>query len=453
MNFSIGQKLVKQKEFGKALNVFSYLEKTTDDQGVLFYLGIIYFELNDYDKSILYYEKFLEKQPDSVNALYNLATVKQSIGEIQTAKNIYLQLMKLDIKNIRPYYGIFILDPNSLTSKHFNNISEIKKNTKLNLYDLGIANFILSKKEKKNKNYKNEIEYLKIFHSSIFNSNYSYNKSALFYYNKVINKFYDKIEIKTNDEKSNDDKELSPIFIVGLPRSGSTLIESILKSSEEKLKSFGECNVVNKSILEQIGPKIYTKDFDINKFQFQIDKKNLKDSILKRYHEFNFDINNKQIFIDKSLENIFNIEIILNIFPKAKFIHTYRNPVDSILSIYQSMLPELSWVHTLEDILEYIDLYYKILSYLKNKYPEAIMDLNLEKFSEFSEKFTKEIYKFCNLNWNDDSLKFYKRDDLFSKTLSFMQIRNKISKYDDKKYNSYVFLLQKFKNKYKWLKV
>lgn len=117
------------------------------------------------------------------------------------------------------------------------------------------------------------------------------------------------------------------------------------------------------------------------------------------------------------------------------------------------MLPELSWVHTLEDILDYIDLYYKILSYLKNKYPEAIMDLNLEKFSEFSEKFTKEIYKFCNLNWNDDSLKFYKRDDLFSKTLSFMQIRNKISKYDDKKYNSYVFLLQKFKNKYKWLKV
>ena len=89
MNFSIGQKLVKQKEFGKALNVFSYLEKTTEDQGVLFYLGLIYFELNDYDKSIFYYEKFLEKQPDSINALYNLATVKQSIGEIQTAKNIY----------------------------------------------------------------------------------------------------------------------------------------------------------------------------------------------------------------------------------------------------------------------------------------------------------------------------------------------------------------------------
>ena len=56
MNFSIGQKLVKQKEFGKALNVFSYLEKTTEDQGVLFYLGLIYFELNDYDKSIFYYE-------------------------------------------------------------------------------------------------------------------------------------------------------------------------------------------------------------------------------------------------------------------------------------------------------------------------------------------------------------------------------------------------------------
>ena len=179
-----------------------------------------------------------------------------------------------------------------------------------------------------------------------------------------------------------------------------------------------------------------------------IDKKKFQDALFERYDNFN-----NKIYLDKSLENFFNIEIILEFFPEAKFIHTYRNPVDSILSIYQSMLPELSWVHNLEDILDYIDLYYKILSYLKNKYPEAIMDLNLEKFSEFSEKFTKEIYKFCNLNWNEDSLKFYKRDDLFSKTLSFMQIRNKISKYDDKKYNSYVFLLRKFKNKYKWLKV
>ena len=453
MNFQLGQNLIKQKQFGKALDIFLDLKKNSSDIKILFYLGKIYFELNNFNKSIFYYKKFLKKKPDSINALYNLAIVNQSVGKIESAKKIYLELIKVDTNKIRAYYGLFTLSSDYITDDNYKDILSIKANQKLSLYEEGIINFILSKKEKKNQNYQKEIKYLNDFHLNVFNSNHTYNTSSQFYYNNIISKFYNKLKIIKNCETNIEDNKISPIFIIGLPRSGSTLIESILTSSKEKIYTYGESHVFNMSILDQIGPLIYKKNFNIDNFEFQIDVRNLNEAITKRYSQFNKNSNKKSlVFVDKSLENFFNIEMILNVFPKAKFIHTFRNSLDSIISIYQSMLPELSWTHTIENILIYLNNYHKVLHFFKLKYPGIIMDINLEKFTENNEEVTKEVYKFCNLNWDRETLDFYKRDDLYSKTLSFKQIRKKISKYDDKKYQPYHYLLCDFKKKYGWLK-
>lgn len=453
MNFQLGQTLIKRKEFGKALKIFLDLKKNSSDIKILFYLGKIYFELNNFNKSIFYYKKFLKKEPDSTNVLYNLALANQSTGKIESARKIYLKLIKLDTNKIRAYFGLFTLSSDYITDDDYKDIISIKVNQKLSIYEEGIVNFILSKKEKKNKNYQKEIKYLKDFHLNVFNSNYTYNMSSQFYYNKIISKFYNKIKIIKNYEITIEDNKISPIFIIGLPRSGSTLMESILTSGKKKIFSYGETHVFNMSILEQIGPEIFKTNFNIDNFEFQIDIKELNESITGRYLQFNQDTKkNSEIFIDKSLENFFNIEMILNIFPRAKFLHTFRNPLDSIISIYQSMLPELSWVHTIENILIYLNNYYEVLNYFKSKYPGIIMDINLEKFTKNNEEMAKEIYKFCDLNWDRETLDFYKRDDLHSKTLSFQQIRKKISKYDDKKYQPYHDLLNDYKNKYRWLK-
>ena len=449
MNFITGQKLLKEKEFGQALIIFLDLEKNhIQDPRIYFYLGVIYFELNDFKKSIDNYNKFLKKQPNSVNALINLAIVNQSIGALESARKIYLKLIHQDKYTIRPYYGLFLLNPKYITNKYLHNILKIKQNSKLNLYEEGILYFILSKKEKENKNYKKEIKFLENFHSKIFMSKYSYNVSSQFYYNQIINQHFDKIfTVKDNLKNRN----INPIFIIGLPRSGSTLIESIITSGLDNINSFGECHTINMSILEQIGPKIYTKNFDLKNFRFEIEQNKLSASVEKKYSNFN--IKKNQLFVDKSLENFFNIEIILKIYPNAKFLHTFRNITDSIISIFQSMLPELSWTHSIEDILNYIDVYIQVLNHFKKKYPKSIMDVNLEKFTQNSEKMSKEIFKFCNLNWSKDVLNFYKRDDLHSKTLSFNQIKKKISKYDNLKYQPYFHLLDNYKERFRWINI
>ena len=454
MDFLAGQKLVRQKEYGKALEVFLNLQENgIENKNIYFYLGLIYSELNEFNKSIFNYNKYLKADPNSKAALLNLAIAKQSVGEVNAAKDIYLKLIDLDGNKIRAYFGLSMLDINFLTDDHYTYINQQEKNDEISLYERALINFILSKKEKINQNYDKEITYLENFNISSFNANYAYNKASQLYYGKIINNFYNKIRFTDNNQNLKKNRNYLPIFIIGLPRSGSTLIESILTSNDRKVKTCGESHVINMSVLEQAGPKIFTKDFNIKKFIFEINHNKLKQSVLKRYDNFNVvssDLNN--LFVDKSLENFFNIEIILKIFPNARFLHTFRNHVDSAISIYLSMLPELSWTHKIEDILDYINNYIKIISYFKTKYPKSIMDINLENFTVGSDVMGQKIYEFCDLKWNKKYLEFYKRKDLHSKTISFNQIRKKISVYDTKKYKLYGSLLEQYKNKYEWIK-
>ena len=101
-------------------------------------------------------------------------------------------------------------------------------------------------------------------------------------------------------------------------------------------------------------------------------------------------------FVDKTLENFFNIDIILKLFPNAKFLYCFRNLNDAIIAIYQSLLPTLSWTHNLDDITNYIDDYLKKINYFKKKYPEKIMDIKLENLTKDNEKIMKDIFKLCN---------------------------------------------------------
>ena len=329
-------------------------------------------------------------------------------------------MIEIDRNKIRPFYGLYTLNPNYIDKNKYEIISNIKKNYNNSLFEQGIINYLLSKNEKITKNY-SKIEYLENSHKLIFDSKNNL-MSSLFYYNDIIGKFYKQINFKNNKKTELVDNKFKPIFIIGLPRSGSTLVEAILSSSLDNIKSLGECHVVNISVLEQLGPKIYTKNFDIKKFKYEINLNIANHSISQRYQEFNFEKEkDNQIIIDKSLENFFNIETIINIFPKAKFIHTFRNPLDSIISIYQSMLSELSWTHTIEDILTYMDKYINILDYYKTKYPTSIVDVELNEFTNNSSKISK-IFSNFGVKLNKDVLKFYKRKNYIAKHLVLLKL-------------------------------
>ena len=441
MDLTTGQNLIKQKKFPAALKLFkNLLTLNPNKYDIYFYLGRVYSELQDFESGIKFYKKYLEKNKNSIGCILNLAILYLNIGDKKNSEINFRRLLGINRSYIYAYYGLFSLSENHLKEEDLNYLTNILNDNKISKRDRSLINFIFSKKEREKNNLKKELNFLQQYHTLSFENNATYNKQSLFYYERVLRNFHEKITFINST--NNVYQKAQPIFVIGLPRSGSTLIESLISTNEKKIKSYGESNFFNIAIFDQIRDKIFNKEYDADKTFFKIDLSLVKKSIHERY-----DLNSYKeediVFIDKSLENIFNIEVILKIFPNAKFIHTKRDIKDSILSIYFSMLPELSWTLSLKTIINYIGLYQNTISYYKKKFPERIFEVDLNELTSNSVKISQDVYKFCELNWNDQILNFYKRKDLFSKTISSSQIRKQISQTNQSKYDKYYFLLNK----------
>ena len=221
------------------------------------------------------------------------------------------------------------------------------------------------------------------------------------------------------------------------------MVEAILSSGDTIIKNLGETNILNGAIVS-------THNELQKKENVTIDLKLINSKVLKLMRDRNFLGTKNNIFTDKSLENFFYIEIILKLFPQAKFVNTFRNIEDNIFAIFQQALTQLSWTHSIENILKYVENYLKIIAHFTKKYPEKILLLNLEELTNKPEETSKKLYTFCNLKWNKKVLDFYKRKDLLISTASNVQIRNNINKYDYEKYKPYKDLLKRFNHKYDW---
>ena len=431
------QKYLQKGEFQKALNLLEIGKKKESNNAALnYYFGKVYFQLNDHKKSLFYFRKCNQINPRNPKILYNLAQVLQGQGKIDEAKKIYEKLIKENSKDIKSYYGLFNLGLKNINDDYAIKLKKLSNDKDIKLFDKCFINFILSKLKKKENKLNEELELLKLAHQQCFNAHFNYNNQSEFYYNEIITKHYNKIKFEDDTNKIKLFDKSKPIFIVGLPRSGSTLIESLITQSSNNVNSFGELHAINMSIFDCIAADIYSKNFKLENFNLIINRTTFKNSLQERYG----DLENKN-FIDKSLENFLNIEIILEFFPNAKILHSFRNFNDAIISIYQKMMPDLSWSHTIEGIINYANNYKNIINYFKKKYPYNILDVNLEELSTNKETETKKIFNFCELNWNKEIFNFNKKNNLFTKTNSFLQVRDKIEKYNYGQYEPYYHLL------------
>ena len=450
MSIDLGKKFLSQKNFKDAEKVFLDLNKNNNNFEINYNLGVINFELKKTKESLKYFEKCKKIDPRSLNTYLKIAYLEQSTGFIEKSLLTYLKVLDINIKDIRAYYGIFTLNPNFLKKSHFEVIKQINESPKANVLEKFLSEFLISKKEKKKGNIDKELIFLNNAHNLCFDFKKEYNLQSQKYYSQIILEHYNQTNFMDNDNKAHLFDEISPIFIIGLPRSGSTLIEAIITSSEDKIPSFGECSFINMGIINQLSHKILSNIENKKTFDFKVNE--FKDFINKKYSQFSLIESKTKNFVDKSLENFFNIEFILTIFPKARFLHCHRNLKDSIVGIYQSLLPDISWTHSIENIISYIDNYKNIMDYFKKKYPDKIFDISLEYLTNNKEEVSKEIFNFCNIKWNSYVLEYYKRVDLDIRTTSNIQIRNKITSYDSKKYSQYYDLFENYKDKYNWLK-
>ena len=419
---------------------------TTNPEFVVAYnnLGNLNKQLGFYEKALDCFHKAIKIKPKYAMAHNNLGMTFQDLGKKLEAKKSFETAIRLDPDNLFYLYNLTNLDNKIINSELKEKLKKLVKEKNISKKNVAYSCFILSRYEEKNNNYEQEISYLLNGHKFF----YEFEKRN---YKKDINHWFDNLPKKIADynlenaalEISKDECDLIPIFIIGVPRCGSTLIEKIITSAEITISEGEETGIIDSTFDKLINYESLKKN-DLFK---------LKKKIVDAYKVRNL-INKKNnyLFTDKSLENFFYLDIIKKLFPRAKIINCQRNFLSTTMSTLKINLQNLSWAHSIEDILKYHDTYFKTINQFTQNSANFIYNLSYEKLIDNPEKETKDLFNYCELPWRSECLEFYKRKNLTSSTSSNLQIRNAIYRDAKDKYFIYKKLLIEYGKKYSWFR-
>ena len=465
------------KRFKEAVNFYQKAIDIKPNYAIVFRnLGLVFEALGELQKAKGYYEKAINVQPDDAESYNNLGVVFNEMGELQKAKNCYQQAIKIQPNFVEAHSNLGLkykalgerekaiecfekaVKCGSKKLVHFHYLSELKKksldtnlksmiievikNNNSEKSDIAYGNFLLSKYERKIKNYEKELNYLLKAHLYYFEIKKEKFQTDVDEWLNVIPKIRKLINLsKFNNNITKINEKIKPIFIIGVPRCGSTLVEKIIASGAKYITVGEETTILHNFIHQKISKK-ESLNFDKENFQKRIIENYKQKGLIQGKSDYTF--------TDKSLENFFYVNLIKEIFPNAKVINCRRNVLSCIMSIFQNNLTELAWTHDLENIFKYINNYFEIIKTFNKVDSDLIYELEYEKLVNEPEKESKKLMKFCGLPWDKKCLEFYKRKDLISKTTSNVQIRKAIYKHSLEKYLPYKIFLNKYGEKYPW---
>lgn len=216
-------------------------------------------------------------------------------------------------------------------------------------------------------------------------------------------------EIKSSKSTAVDNHPtLRPIFIVGMMRSGTSLVEQIL-ASHSAVHGGGELELLNRIIVPGF-PGI-----DINE---------LRETYISEIATL---APTAQMITDKMPLNFRWIGYIREAFPGAKIVHLRRDPMAVCWSIYKHYFPAEgnAYANDLIDLAAYYELYADLMSFWEERYTDYIYDVCYEDLTENREEEIRKLLAFCELEWEDQCLEFEKTERAV-KTSSAMQVRKKM---------------------------
>ncbi|MDB9865970.1 sulfotransferase [Candidatus Thioglobus sp.] len=397
--------------------------------------------LNEYgnvEASIKSFEKALEHNPQYDKAYLNLALVFKDLGN-----------QKDFLKNINK--AISIKPDWSDAHLHLSRVKKYKKNdpqlaqihsflnaTELSVKDRINYNFTLAKVYEDLENHEEQFRFLN-------EANKLRKKEANYFFDKDQKLFSIIKEVFENpptiiSKSLSKTTSIRPIFILGMPRSGTSLVHQIIDSHNE-VYGAGELRNLNKAVTPFLRKYTDKKSFT------QKDLTTIRESYLDALSSLNASEN---IIIDKMPLNFRYIGFILSAFPEAKILHMNRDPIATCWSIYKFYFPGNAYSYSQKDIANYYGLYKNLMGFWHKLFPNKIFDICYEDLTKNQELETRKILQYCDLEWDESCLDFHKNKKVM-KTTSALQVREKIYQGSSevwRKYEAYLQPLINGLNKY-----
>lgn len=211
------------------------------------------------------------------------------------------------------------------------------------------------------------------------------------------------------------------IFIIGFPRSGSTLTEKIL-AAHKKVQSAGESNLIMKSLMDAHDrPDINFPYIFAQYGREEVEKaaRSVK-QLCEQYPR-------GSMITEKSLGNYTAIGLIKTLLPDAKIVHVTKNAVDNCFGCYKQIFNVGQWpcIYNLDELKLFYMNYHKVMNYWRSMFAGEIFHLEYEALIEDQEGVTRKLLEYCGLPWTDACLEFHEKPGLVRSTSS-SQVRQKL---------------------------
>ena len=381
-------------------------------------LANLYLDLGKNEKAEEIYKKVLKANPNSEIGNINLGNLLINNGQLKEAEKLFLKAIEINPKSTNAFFQLSKF-------KKFKHNESFKKdlfNSQLlaNQNDIGKINIYFARSninhlEKKYKESKKNL----ILANSIKLETF---KSDLERRINLPNSIYEKYANNINDLNLNFEKQ-NHIFIVGMPRSGSTLVESIISLNDDVF-DLGESEAL---------PISY------NKWIRNQDDYSLFDLYRK---EINAHLISSKNITDKNLFNYAYLPLILEKIKGSRIIHCYRNPLDNILSIYRANFKGgYSYSSSLIDIASVLNNEKKLMQNYKILFPNHIYSVNYDYLVSNPELEIRKLVNWLNFDWNEKYLSPHLNQRRVS-TTSNLQVRSPINKKSLSGWKNYKDLLK-----------
>ncbi len=395
-------------------------------------LGSALKELKQFANAKKEFEKAASLNPNYDQAFHNLGILCEIINLPKEAINHYEKAIEINPEYSEAYRNLSKVKKYKAKDSQIAQIKSMYTRHDLNLSDKARLGFALAKINKDLGNLDEYFEYLnegnRLRKEEI---NYSFDDSKNFH--SIITNLFglDQPILKSSSKKSSDVKA---IFIVGMPRSGTSLVEQII-SSHKAVHGAGELLNFRNILTPILNNHLKNNSKSFHKKDFLSIRQEYLDSLASLKTE-------EKIITDKMPMNFRLLGFILSAIPEAKIVHLKRDPMATCWSNYNHYFTAGNgFSFDQEDLAKFYALYLEIMDFWHELFPNKIYDLCYEDLTMNQEKETRNLLKYCDLEWDKNCLDFHKNTRGVL-TASSAQVRKKIYQGSSEEWKQYVKYLE-----------
>ena len=416
--------LQRRQKFSQALEQARLIQESDPDQNAfkLIYANALA-AAGKYDDALELYLKELPNQPRNGTLQMAMGHAYKTIGNQQKAITSYERATKIRDDFGDAYWSLANLKTYKFSNKQIQSMEKAVSDPETNLDDQYHACFALGKALEDKGEFEQSFKYYERGNSlKKTESRYDAKKMTeeLTLQMEVCSKSF--FQERSGVGSASPD----PIFIVGLPRAGSTLLEQILASHSQVEGTLELPNIL--SLVRKLQGRRRVKDRprypdilttldnnDYTKFGDQY----LNDTAFHRTQ-------NTRFFTDKMPNNFRHVGLIHLILPNAKIIDARRNPMDCCFSCYKQLFAEgQEFTYNLKDLSQYYKDYVMLMNHWDKVLPGKVHKVNHEDVIDDLETQVKRLLEHCGLPFEEECLEFYKTDRAV-RTASSEQVRQPI---------------------------